>query len=157
MGNYVENNLLPGEQVVHSARVSNIIYVPFILLSGFLVAVGFTAGQLGFVFWILGAVTLLLGLAVCSIKQMSTEIAVTNKRLILKVGFITRETVEQFLEKIDSISVEQSIMQRLTSSGTIIVRGSGQTFSPVDNIDDPLVFRKIVNEQVDKIKNGGKS
>jgi uncharacterized membrane protein YdbT with pleckstrin-like domain len=154
MGNYVENNLLPGEQIVYAAKVSSVIYAPFVALSLFMVVMGFFVGQLHFIFWILAVVIMLLGGSICAIRQASTEVAVTNKRLVLKMGFVTRETVEQFLEKIDSISVEQSIMDRLTNAGTIIVRGSGQTFSPVANIDAPLVFRKMVNEQVDKIKNG---
>lgn len=154
MGRYVEQNLLPGEEVIHIARVSNIIYLPYVLLTGFMVAVAVLTGQMVQTFLFVALFVAVVGGLTCGIRKISTEVAVTDKRLILKTGFIKRETVEQFLEKIDSISVEQTIMDRLTNAGTIIVRGSGQTFSPVANIDDPLTFRKMVNEQVDKIKRG---
>lgn len=155
MASYVESNLLPGEDVVHSAPVSFIIYLPFVFLSVALFGAGFLFGEVGRLFWLIGAVALVLGLITCAIRKASTEIAVTNKRIIIKVGLIRRETVEQFLEKIDSISVEQTVMERLFNAGTIIVRGSGQSFAPVANIDDPLAFRKVVNEQVDKLKTAG--
>jgi uncharacterized membrane protein YdbT with pleckstrin-like domain len=154
MGRYVEANLLPGEDIVHAAQVSNIIYLPYVLLMLFLIGMGFLASEMNLVFWGLTLLVGLGGLVICGIRKISTEVAVTNKRLILKTGFIRRETVEQFLEKIDSISVEQSITDRIVNAGTIIIRGSGQSFSPVSSIDEPLVFRKIVNEQVDKIKSG---
>jgi len=154
MASYVENNLLPGEEIVHAAMVSKVIYLPFIALALVCFGAGFIMGPMGFLFWGVAVGVLLFGGVTCLIKQNTTEVAVTNKRLILKTGFLRRETVEQFLEKIDSISVEQTIMDRLVNAGTIIVRGSGQTFSPVANIDQPLEFRKKVNEQVDRIKNG---
>lgn len=154
MGHYVENNLLPGEEVVYSTHVSSVIYVPYLFLAAALGGFGFLVGAVGYLFWLLGLAVVIFGSVMCAIQQASTEVAVTNKRLILKVGFLRRETVEQFLEKIDSISVEQSIVERLVNAGTIVVRGSGQTFSPVANIDQPLKFRKMVNEQVDKIKGG---
>lgn len=155
MASYVESNLLPGEDVVHSAPVSFIIYAPFVFLSTALFGAGFLFGEMGKLFWVIGAAALVLGIIVCAIRKASTEIAVTNKRIIIKVGLIRRETVEQFLEKIDSISVEQTVLERLFNAGTIIVRGSGQSFAPVANIDDPLAFRKVVNEQVDKLKTAG--
>lgn len=154
MGSYVENNLLPGELVMHSSKVSGIIFVPYLILAAAVGGFGFVAGPVGVAFWGLAVLVLVFGVVACSIRKASTEVAVTNKRLILKTGFITRETVEQFLEKIDSISVEQTLVDRMVNAGTIIVRGSGQTFSPVANIDNPLAFRKMVNEQVDKIKSG---
>jgi uncharacterized membrane protein YdbT with pleckstrin-like domain len=158
VGRYVQENLLPGEEVIHESRVSNIVYLPYGILILFLVGIGFVVGmeQKGYVFWLLAVAVAFIAAVVCGIRKASTEVAVTNKRLILKTGFVRRETVEQFLEKIDSISVSQSIMERVVNAGTIVVRGSGESFSPVRGIDEPLQFRKMVNEQVDRTKQGKK-
>ena len=155
MGRYVQNTLLDGERLVYEAQVSWIVFVKPVLVGGFFCLIAaLWGGEGGRIMWGIGLAVTLLGAGAAWIRRTATEIAVTDKRIILKVGLIKRETMEQFLEKIDSISVDQTILDRLTNSGTIIVRGSGQSSSPVANIDNPLQFRKTVNEQVDRLKSG---
>lgn len=57
----------------------------------------------------------------------TNELAITNQRIIGKKGLISRETVELKYEKIESISVMQSILGRISKFGTIVVRGTGGT------------------------------
>ncbi|MEJ0063715.1 MAG: PH domain-containing protein [Alphaproteobacteria bacterium] len=152
MGRYVQNNLLTGEQVIYEAKVSWAVFILPVIVALFFFAIAFVAGT---VFWIIAAVVAVFSFLVAWVKRFATEIAVTNKRVILKTGFVKRDTVEQFLEGIDSISVDQTVTDRLLNAGTIIVRGSGLSFSPVKSIDNPLEFRKQVSQQVDRIRNGG--
>ena len=155
MGRYVQNTLLDGEELIYEARISWVVFLKPALLSGILclIAVLWT-GDSARLMWGLGLGAVVLGIGGALIRIATTEIAVTDKRIILKTGFVKRETMEQFLEKIDSISVDQTVIDRLTNSGTITVRGSGQSSSPVADIDNPLQFRKTVNEQVDRLKSG---
>ena len=53
----------------------------------------------------------------------TTEIAITNKRIIAKFGFISRRTIEINLQKIESIQVDQNVLGRLLDYGTIVIAG----------------------------------
>ncbi len=152
MGRYVQSTLLDGENVIYEAKISWIVFVKPIVAGAFFCFIAVLWGQNGALLGLTGIAVGVGGALAAMIRRVSTEIAVTDKRVILKTGFIKRDTMEQFLEKIDSIAIDQSVFERLTNSGTIIVRGSGQSSAPIANIDDPLQFRKMVNEQVDKIK-----
>jgi uncharacterized membrane protein YdbT with pleckstrin-like domain len=117
---YVESNLMQGEQVRYRARLHWII---FCTLSAFLTA--FIAPL---------------------IVRWTSEFAVTNRRVVIKVGLISRHTIELNLQKIEGIGVDQGILGRILGYGTIIVSGTGGTKEPFHRIADPLAFRKAVND-----------
>jgi uncharacterized membrane protein YdbT with pleckstrin-like domain len=71
----------------------------------------------------------------------STEMAVTNKRIIAKNGFIRRNTIELRIEKVESLKVDQSILGRIFNFGTVSITGSGGTTAPIPYISNPLAFR----------------
>ena len=81
------------------------------------------------------------------IRQWSSEFAVTNKRVIIKVGFISRRTIEINMSKVESVEINQDIFGRLLNYGTIIVIGTGGTKEPFALIDSPLAFRRAVQAQ----------
>jgi uncharacterized membrane protein YdbT with pleckstrin-like domain len=117
---YVEDNLVAGEQVTYRAELHWIVFVSLKAL---------------FTLFILPL-----------IERATSEFAVTNRRVIIKVGLISRRTVELKLEKIESIGVDQSISGRVFGYGTIVVKGTGGTNEPFRGIARPLEFRKAVNE-----------
>src|ERR671912_512296 len=55
------------------------------------------------------------------LNQRTTELAVTNRKVIGKWGIVSRRTFEQRLEKVDSIQVNQGILGRLFGYGTILI------------------------------------
>ena len=127
MGSYVDSSLMPGESVVHRAKLSLWPYF-FAIIIGIL---GIFAFGLG-----------LLVLLWLWIKFASTELAVTNKRIMVKVGFISRQTIELNLSKLESIQVHQSIFGRIFGYGTIVISGAGNPQAPVKSIQDPMAFRR---------------
>jgi uncharacterized membrane protein YdbT with pleckstrin-like domain len=76
----------------------------------------------------------------------TTEIAVTNKRLIYKRGFINRHTVEMNLDKVESVDVNQSVLGRMLDYGTLVVQGTGHGDETLDDhqIAAPLEFRSAI-------------
>jgi uncharacterized membrane protein YdbT with pleckstrin-like domain len=118
---------MSGESVVHRAKLSLWPYFLVILL-----------GVLGIFAFGLG----LLILLALWIKFASTELAVTNKRIMVKVGFISRQTIELNLSRLESIKVHQSIFGRIFGFGTIIISGAGNPQAPVKGIRDPMAFRR---------------
>jgi len=123
MGNYVQNNLTSGEQVVYETKLHWIIFV---------------------------SLKAILTLFISPIIQLVTsEFAITNKRIIIKVGLISRHTLEMNLSKIESVNVNQSILGRIFGFGTIIVVGTGGTKEPFARISNPMEFRRKFQELQD--------
>lgn len=82
------------------------------------------------------------------ITHKTSEFAVTDRRVVIKVGWIQRRTLETMLNKVEGIGVDQSIMGRMLGYGTITVTGTGGTKEPFTNIANPLEFRRQVQAQV---------
>jgi len=121
--------------------------VPFVLgLACFLIP----AGRNGVWMGLLGALLLLLGLFVLGaafVDQLTTEIAVTTRRVIQKRGLIRRTTGEMNMDKVESVIVDQTIMGRLLNFGSITVRGSGSGIEGLRDIADPLGLRSAIVAQ----------
>ena len=99
---------------------------------------------------IAGLLVLLVGIAMLVgawIRHWTSEFAVTDRRVIIKVGLISRQTIEINMSKVESVEVRQGILARLLNYGTIVVIGTGGTKEPFDMIDDPLAFRRAVQSQ----------
>ncbi|MGB0520782.1 MAG: PH domain-containing protein [Candidatus Puniceispirillaceae bacterium] len=80
------------------------------------------------------------------IEKWTTERALTNKRLVIKRGLISRQTEEMSFNRIEEVNLNQSILQRLLGSGNIRVTGTGSGEVVMKNIDDPLAVQKKLNE-----------
>lgn len=131
---YIDDSLIPGEVVVHRARVSWWSQAGFVLLGVLLLV----------------AVVGIFFLVFAWIKVRSTELAITNKRVIAKFGFIKRDTIEINLNQVEALRVEQTFLGRVLNYGTIIVSGTGGALDPFPNIADPLVFRRKFMEATDR-------
>ena len=101
-------------------------------------------GHLGWLLISLGCLGAFWKLLSAWITQWTTEIAVTDKRIIHKVGLIQRKTIEMNMSRVESVSVDQSIHGRLLGYGDISVRGTGSGLSPFILIAHPLEFRNAV-------------
>ena len=79
-------------------------------------------------------------------EKWTTERALTSRRLIVKVGFISRSTEEISCNRIEEVNLNQSILQRILGSGDIRVTGTGSGEVVMKNIDDPLGVQRKINE-----------
>jgi uncharacterized membrane protein YdbT with pleckstrin-like domain len=85
-----------------------------------------------------------------AISRSTSEFAVTNRRLIVKVGLIQRRSLDLNLAKVETINVDQDIFGRLLDFGSITIIGTGGTREPFKNIADPMTFRLHVQEQIER-------
>lgn len=143
---YVDQNLMNGENVIHRTKMHWLIFVPSILILILGLAL-LSINYLGLV--IIGFA--LINLFVVFINYTSAEFAVTNKRVIIKVGFIKRHSLETLLSKVEGIQVTQGIMGRMFDFGTIAVTGTGGSREQFSKIIKPMEFRKKVQEQIEII------
>ena len=94
--------------------------------------------------FLVGAVLFFIGL----LKRNVTEMAVTNKRVIVKSGLVDRRTTEILLSRIESVVVDEPAMGRILGYGTVIVRGTGGTPEVFQRIQHPLKLREQVQSQI---------
>jgi len=120
MGSYANNHLISDETVVFETKLHWVIF--FTLRSLFTLTIAA---------WL---------------KRWLSEYVITNRRIIIKTGFIARDTFEMNLSKIESVNVDQSVMGRILNFGSITIIGTGGTRETFHNISKPLEFRKAFQE-----------
>lgn len=157
MGIYIDSVIGKDEQVLHQAKISMTSYWLVWLIGGLLTFSGignilialFSADMpIG-----IGVAILLIGglfIAAPVIAKHTTELAITNRRIIAKFGLISRSTFELNLAKIESIRVEQSILGRILNYGDVLVIGTGGSKEPIPRIAHPLEFRRRYDEILEK-------
>lgn len=149
MASYTESQLLPGERITYQARLHLLPFLPAYMGGGLLAAAGIVG--LALEMWWLAIAGLGLALTILTwthITRSTSEFCVTDKRVVIKVGWIRRRTHETMLEKVETIGVEQSLIGRLLDYGTIVIMGTGGTKEPFRNIARPLEFRRQVQAQI---------
>lgn len=120
MGKYVETHLIRNEKVIYVAKLHwKIFFTPKAFLT----------------IWIYPLV-----------DQWTSEFAITDKRIIIKTGFISRQTLEMNLNKVEAVNVDQSILGRILGYGSIIIIGIGGTKERFCDISDPMLFRKTFQQ-----------
>jgi uncharacterized membrane protein YdbT with pleckstrin-like domain len=143
---YIEQILQPGERLVYSTTKHWVIYLPglALLIVAFLLMLSSDSQFLRLLYSLVG-----LGGAGWLLwkwfERFTTEIDVTDKRVIYKKGFISRDTVEMNMDKIVSVDVKQSILGRILDYGTITINGAGDNnLEPLPTIGSPLTFRSHI-------------
>jgi uncharacterized membrane protein YdbT with pleckstrin-like domain len=147
---YVQKVLQQGEKVIYQAKLSWVMYLPGLLvLVGAAVVFGLGRAIFGDTYWadIVSLIIAAIGIYMVAaewFERWTTEIAITDRRIIFKRGFIRRDTIEMSVEKVESVDVNQSLLGRLLDYGNITIRGTGTGFAPLRSIDSPLDFRSHV-------------
>src|ERR1700688_1149678 len=146
---YVDRVLQPGETVRHVSRVHWVVYLPGLALClvgligfGVLVRAGSNTVLHGVLIVVMGVG--LLSLVSAWFRRWTTEIAVTDRRVIYKRGFIRRHTIEMNMDKVESVDVNQSLLGRILGYGDVLVRGTGVGFEPLQMIESPIELRNAV-------------
>jgi uncharacterized membrane protein YdbT with pleckstrin-like domain len=138
---YVQEVLQPGEEIRYVASIHWVTYLHgMVWLLGALIV--WTATPLA------GPVATLTGLALFCVgafflarawfNRWITEIAVTNRRVIYKKGFISRTTAEMHMDKIESVKVDQSLLGRILDYGKVTVLGTGTGTESLGQLDEPI-------------------
>ena len=149
---YVEQVLQPGETVVYATSLHWLVYLRAVLLALLAVACLLAASKLSeptvklvlaIAAVVIGLVAILAALSAL-IRRATTELAVTDRRVIYKTGIFQRHSMEMNRSKVETVGVNQSILGRILGYGTVIVRGTGGSFEPIPFIGEPLSFRSHI-------------
>jgi len=145
-------NLSPGEQVIFQGHPSWRAILGF-YLKGILIAAiagvlaklfGAGSGTVFLIVLVIVAVTVLAGF----IKRVATTYTITDRRLNIKRGIVSREIQETRLERVQNVNYRQSVYQRLMQIGDV-------DFDTAASDDYNFVFAGVANpgevvEAVDK-------
>ncbi len=164
---YVQANLVPGEAVVYETRLHWIVMLGHLIVGGLLLGLpgvcllAYAASQRemdstnlhlmeggGVALVVCGVVVILMGM----LRRNATEMAVTNRRVVIKTGLASRKTIEMLLNKVESIEVSEPALGRMLGYGTIVMIGTGGTPEPFHKVAHPLEFRSQVQQQIEKLR-----
>src|SRR5271155_1321863 len=164
---YVESNLVPGETVIYQTRLHWIVMLGHLVVGCLLLGLpgvlllyyalnqtGIESSTLhimeggGIGLLVCGIVVILMGIA----RRHATEMAVTNRRVVIKTGLASRKTIEMLLNKVESIEVSETAGGRMLGYGTIVMIGTGGTSEPFREVAHPLEFRNQVQQQIEKLR-----
>jgi len=148
---YVERVLQPEETVVYKTTVHWCVYLQAIAWAvlaviALLVSLRYEATGASILRWIglaLLAVAAMMAL-VAWIRRVTTELAVTTRRIIFKAGLLQRQTFEINRSKVESVGVSQGLFGRLLGYGRLELKGTGASDQTLPVISDPLRFRSFI-------------
>lgn len=144
MGSFVDNSLLSGEKIDWVATVSWVSQFAFFFVAALFLVFSASIGVVGLFFSVMMIVAAVINVT-------SVELAITNKKVIGKCGFIRRSSIDIPINKLESINIGQSIAGRILGYGTVSIRGVGGNNVSIPFIKKPYVFRKRVMELMDSI------
>ena len=142
---FLDDHLLPDERVVHRARLHWIIFGWPIAC----VLIGAGAGTLLYLkfpperYWLAGAAMVAVGGLLTigpALRYLSSDFAVTDKRVLAKAGVVRRQSLDTLLSKVEAIGIDQDMTGRLLGYGTVTITGTGGTREALPMIVDPLEF-----------------
>jgi membrane protein YdbS with pleckstrin-like domain len=150
LGSYARSTLQSNETALYKTSVHWIIFigggiVAFMLLVFFALpmAIAIQAGSNSAAGWLVLILPVFIMLPAV-VTYLTSELVITDKRILIKVGFIQRRTLEMFISKIESVGVNQGLVGRLLDYGTVTIRGTGGSVEPFRKIAHPLEFRNCV-------------
>lgn len=162
---YVTSNMVPGETLIYETRLHWIVMLGHLVVGCLLLSVPgvlllvyalshasmdttdlhlMEAGSVALL--VCGLVVILMGM----VRRNATEMAVTNHRVVIKTGLMSRTTIEMLLNKVESIEISETAVGRMLGYGTIVMIGTGGTPEPFHKMAHPLEFRSHVQQQIEK-------
>jgi membrane protein YdbS with pleckstrin-like domain len=148
---YLDDHLLSDERIVYRARLHWTIFLTSIVVVLLGIALGILLRVVEPAYWYAGLALAGIGLLLAigpAVRYISSEFAVTDKRVLGKVGFIERESDETLLSKIEAIAVDQGVVARMFGFGTVTITGTGGTQERFAGIGNPLEFRRQIQSQI---------
>lgn len=84
------------------------------------------------------------------IRRISEEHVVTTRKVLLKKGWIAVDEKEITLDRIESVKVHQTMLDRLLNRGDILITGIGMEQIEMKHIAEPVKFRQAVLNAVER-------
>jgi len=147
---YIEEKLVDGEQVVFRTKLHAAVLVfPIIALAVTVTVFGFAG--VGLLVTLVAACWLAVELA----NHGISEFGVTNKRFLMKRGYLPRRFVDASWEEVEEIQVSQSTLAKKIGYGTVVVRKTDGSSASFSSLNQPLAFRDRAQDLMGRTKRTG--
>ena len=145
---YIEKRLMNDETIIYRAKISWKVLIWPIVLIVFLIWMSSKVHAVAVFFSVIFSIYF-----ICQalLIILTTEFALTNRRIIAKKGIIRQHSMEILLNKVESTTVEQPLLGRIFDFGTVTVTGIGGTPEYFKSINNPMELRKQVNSQISEL------
>jgi uncharacterized membrane protein YdbT with pleckstrin-like domain len=156
---YVRRTLGNKEAVLFSTGYHWLYWLGVILLTSPFCATALMAIAYGGWYYLLLAILLVpfyFGL-VRFVHGIALEVAVTSDRFVKKTGFVSINTEEMSIDKIEEVNVEETILGRIFGYGTVSVHGTGAGDIKVYMVTDPVNLRREIQTAREHVRNKGES
>lgn len=148
---YIEKHLAPGEEVAFRTRLHPVIFAGTAMFAACVIGVtalivsrNDLAPETVRLLWLGAAVFILVSFVPPYVRWRTSEFAVTNRRVLVKVGLLSIHTVELLLPKVEAIGVDQTLAGRIFGYGTLRIVGTGGTVEAFPRVGRPLALREAV-------------
>ena len=136
---YLEKTLSADEKILQTAKLHWICYVfpwSMIIIGALTVVIGF------------GLIPLAIGLYYY-LKNATTEMIITNKRVIAKRGIIGVHTTEIRNIKVEGVRLHQSVFGRILGYGNIVFTGTGNAVTVFEDVVNPVATKSLCEETIE--------
>jgi len=167
MGKYLQESLGNNERIIHSAKISWATVLPpciffFIMffITRFFSTVGATyQGSNSETLVLLAAliisfITSIPWLIDVIIKNLTTELGFTNKKVLGKTGLINTNVMDAPLNKINTVLVKSGLWGKIFNYGSVLVTTSSGKYV-FKYLSKPNDFRKMLMNQIDNYTSAG--
>jgi hypothetical protein len=141
---YIDDNIKDNEHVVYRTKLHWAMLLGPALL---LIIGGLSIPSKGLSGLILFSLGLLWGI-LSSISYQTSEIGITDKRLLIRIGFPVRRTYDIALTNIELVDTYQPSLGKLLNFGKVILGLDGKKRGAFRMVDSPLEFRAQLEKQV---------
>lgn len=147
----LDANLLPDEKIIFRTKKHYIIFLTPAMLT--LMTLIFLMNSNPFVVKaaILPGVSSLVAWAHEALDYMTSEFAITNKRIMMREGFFFRHTNDARLTTITNIGCVQSLVGQALNYGTVVLNTFGGMNDAFPEIPSPREFQMKVQAELDKL------
>lgn len=148
---YIDSNLIPGEQIIFRTKKHLIIFLFPVIWLFICLFVGYSLRgnpAYALIYWIPWVLALYFWAHV-GVNYLSSDFAVTNKRIMMREGFFYRHSNETRLSAISQVNVDQSLLGQLLNYGIVSINAFG-AYDSFSMLSKPFLFQKYVHEQLDK-------
>lgn len=142
---YLQQSLAPGETIVATFRLHWSMWVRFwvVIALGLVAAAALLVAQVAWAALAAAIIAILIAgyqwLWLSAIEQ-----GVTNRRVVRKIGIVSRTTTELRLASIETVDLRQTFWGRVFGYGNVEITGRGETAMLLDRIARPIEVKREI-------------
>ena len=133
---YIQTTLTKDENIIENIEVVKIIFKLYII------------GSILFIWTLIGPIVYLY----IWLSLKFSERVLTNRRIVVKTGIISRHTDELLLFKVETVEIRQGITARILGYGSIILTGTGSSSVRIPYVKNYIQVKQSIEETIEKNK-----